>query len=83
VYGAVIGHVVTNVGGCLKILKAQSKWSCLYGCLKAQQQEAMRLQTNALLRLRGWLIKDFKNTDYSGYTERFRKLQARHLMMEF
>jgi hypothetical protein len=34
-------------GWCLKILKAQSKWSCLYGCLKAQQQEAMRLQTNA------------------------------------
>jgi hypothetical protein len=28
-----------------------------------------------------WLVnlKTLKNTDYSGYTERFRNLQARHL----
>jgi hypothetical protein len=38
------------------------------------------LQTNAFASPT-WLVnlKTLKNTDYSGYTERFRNLQARHL----
>jgi hypothetical protein len=38
------------------------------------------LQTNAFASPT-WLVnlKTLKNTDYSGYTERFRNLQVRHL----
>jgi hypothetical protein len=49
VWSRYIGHVVTNVGGVFEDIKSPIKWSCLYGCPKAQQQEAQWLQTNALL----------------------------------
>jgi hypothetical protein len=48
---------------------------------KLQQQEAMQwLQNNAFNSpdLAGERV-DIKNIDYSGYTEIFRNLQARHL----
>jgi hypothetical protein len=81
VWSRYIGHVVTNVGGVHEDIKSLIKGSVYTVVPKAQQQEAMQwLQTNAFASPT-WLVnlKTLKNTDYSGYTERFRNLQARHL----
>jgi hypothetical protein len=82
VWSRYIGHVVTNVGGVYEDLKKPNQEGVVYTIVpKAQQQEAMKwLQINAF-NSPTWLVnlKTLKNTDYSGYTERFRKLQARHL----
>jgi hypothetical protein len=82
VWSRYIGHVVTNVGGVYEDLKKPNQEGVVYTIVpKAQQQEAMKwLQMNAF-NSPTWLVnlKTLKNTDYSGYTERFRKLQARHL----
>jgi hypothetical protein len=82
VWSRYIGHVVTNVGGVFEDIKKPNQNGVVYTVVpKAQQQEAMQwLQTNAFTSPT-WLVnlKTLKNTDYSGYTERFRKLQARHL----
>jgi hypothetical protein len=82
VWSRYIGHVVTNVGGVYEDLKKPNQEGVVYTIVpKVQQQEAMKwLQMNAF-NSPTWLVnlKTLKNTDYSGYTERFRKLQARHL----
>jgi hypothetical protein len=82
VWSRYIGHVVTNVGGVHEDIKKPNQKGAVYTVVpKAQQQEAMQwLQTNAFASPT-WLVnlKTLKNTDYSGYTERFRNLQARHL----
>jgi hypothetical protein len=82
VWSRYIGHVVTNVGGVYEDLKKPNQKGVVYTVVaKTQQQEAMKwLQANAF-NSPTWLVnlKTLKNTDYSGYTERFRKLQARHL----
>jgi hypothetical protein len=82
VWSRYIGHVVTNVGGVHEDIKKPNQKGAVYTVVpKSQQQEAMQwLQTNAFASPT-WLVnlKTLKNTDYSGYTERFRSLQARHL----
>jgi hypothetical protein len=82
VWSRYIGHVVTNVGGVYEDIKKPNQKGLVYTVVpKVQQQEAMQwLQTNAFASPT-WLVnlKTLKNIDYAGYTERFRKLQARHL----
>jgi hypothetical protein len=82
VWSRYIGHVVTNVGGVYENTKKPNQKGNVYDVVpKAKQQEAMQwLQANAFASPT-WLVNlaTLKNIDYSGYTERFRSLQVRHL----
>jgi len=82
VWSRYIGHVVTNVGGVYENTKKPNQKGSIYDVVpKAKQQEAMQwLQANAFASPT-WLVNlgTLKNIDYSGYTERFRSLQVRHL----
>jgi hypothetical protein len=82
VWSRYVGHVVTNVGGVFEDTKKPNQQGVIYTVVpKAQQQEAMQwLQANAFATPT-WLVnlKTLKNTDYAGYTEQYRSLQARHL----
>ena len=82
VWSRYVGHVVTNVGGVYEDIKKPNQKGSVYEIVpKTKQQEAMQwLQSNAF-NSPTWLVNvsTLKNIDYSGYTERFRNLQARHL----
>ncbi|MFH7000084.1 zinc-dependent metalloprotease [Flavobacterium sp. FlaQc-57] len=82
VWSRYVGHVVTNVGGVYENTKKPNQAGNIYEIVpKAKQIEAMNwLQTNAFASPT-WIvnINTLKNTDYAGYTERFRSLQVRHL----
>ena len=82
VWGRYVGHVVTNVGGVYENLKNPNQAGNVYEVVpKAKQIEAMNwLQVNAFASPT-WIVNlnTLKNTDYAGYTERFRNLQVRHL----
>ena len=82
VWSRYVGHVVTNVGGVYENIKNPNQEGSVYEVVpKTKQIEAMNwLQVNAFASPT-WLvnIKTLKNTDFSGYTEKFRNLQVRHL----
>lgn len=82
VWGRYIGHVVTNIGGVHEDTKKPNQKGAVYSVVpKNQQQEAMAwLQENAFASPT-WLInmQTLQNTEYAGYTDRFRAVQARHL----
>ena len=82
VWSRYIGHVVTNVGGVYENTKKPNQKGSVYDVVpKVKQQEAMQwLHINAFASPT-WLVNvgTLKNIDYSGYTERFRSLQVRHL----
>ncbi|MBE0391621.1 zinc-dependent metalloprotease [Flavobacterium sp. PL002] len=82
VWGRYIGHVVTNIGGVHEDTKKPNQKGAVYSVVsKTQQQEAMAwLQENAFASPT-WLInmQTLQNTEYAGYTDRFRAVQARHL----
>ncbi|SHF97206.1 protein of unknown function [Flavobacterium micromati] len=82
VWSRYIGHVVTNVGGVYENTKKPNQKGNVFDVVpKAKQQEAMQwLQANAFASPT-WLVNlaTLKNIDFSGYTERFRSLQVRHL----
>lgn len=77
-----VGHVVTNVGGIYENTKKPNQKGTIYEIVpKAKQQEAMQWLQNNAFNSPTWLVNlsTLKNIDYTGYTERFRSLQARHL----
>ncbi|MDN3674474.1 zinc-dependent metalloprotease [Flavobacterium branchiarum] len=82
VWSRYVGHVVTNVGGVYENLKNPNQAGNVYEVVpKAKQIEAMNwLQANAFASPT-WIVNlnTLKNINYSGYTERFRSLQVRHL----
>ncbi|MFD1604218.1 zinc-dependent metalloprotease [Flavobacterium artemisiae] len=82
VWGRYVGHVVNNVGGVYENTRNPDQKGNVYEVVpKAKQLEAMNwLQTNAFASPT-WIvnINTLKNTDYSGYTERFRNVQVRQL----
>ncbi|MBE8725863.1 zinc-dependent metalloprotease [Flavobacterium hungaricum] len=82
VWSRYVGHVVTNVGGVYENTKNPDQKGTVYEVVpKAKQLEAMNwLQTNAFASPT-WIvnINVLKNTDYAGYTERFRNIQVRQL----
>ena len=86
VWSRYVGHVVTNVGGVYENTKKPNQKGNVYDVVpKVKQQEAMQwLQSNAFASPT-WLVDigTLKNIDYSGYTERFRNLQVRHLNSVF
>jgi hypothetical protein len=66
------------VGGVYEDIKSPIKRS-IYYCFTTARSDAV--VANQCFASPTWLVnlKTLKNTDYSGYTERFRNLQARHL----
>jgi hypothetical protein len=77
-----VGHVVTNVGGIYENTKKPNQAGSVYEVVpKAKQIEAMNwLQKNAF-ESPTWIVnvKTLQNTEFAGYTEKFRSLQVRHL----
>lgn len=82
VWSRYVGHVVNNVGGVYENTKNPDQKGNVYEVVpKAKQLEAMSwLQTNAFASPT-WIvnINTLKNTNYAGYTERFRNIQVRQL----
>lgn len=82
VWSRYVGHVVTNVGGVYENTKNPNQSGNVYEVVpKAKQIEAMNwLQTNAFASPT-WIVNvtTLKNTDFAGYTERFRGIQVRQL----
>ncbi|WP_310381572.1 zinc-dependent metalloprotease [Flavobacterium sp.] len=77
-----VGHVVTNVGGIYENTKKPNQKGSIYEIVpKAKQQEAMQWLQNNAFNSPTWLVNlsTLKSIDFTGYTERFRSLQARHL----
>lgn len=82
VWSRYVGHVVTNLGGVYEDTKKPNQKGVVYTVVpRAQQQEAMQWLLANAFSSPTWLvnIKTLKSIDYTGYTERFRSLQARHL----
>jgi hypothetical protein len=82
VWSRYVGHVVTNVGGVYENTKKPNQKGNVYEIVpKVKQQEAMQWLHNNAFNSPTWLVNvsTLKNIDYSGYTERFRSLQVRHL----
>lgn len=77
-----VGHVATNIGGVYETYKKPSQAGDIYSTVpKIKQQEALKwLQENAF-NSPTWLVNTsiLKNTDYTGYVEKFRNLQVRAL----
>lgn len=77
-----IGHVATNIGGVYETYKKPTQAGDIYSNVpKIKQQEALKwLQENAF-NSPTWLVNTsiLKNTDYTGYLEKFRNLQVRAL----
>lgn len=77
-----VGHVVTNVGGIYENTKKPNQAGSVYEVVpKAKQIEAMNwLQKNAF-ESPTWIVnvKTLQNTEFAGYTEKFRNLQVRQL----
>jgi len=82
VWSRYVGHVVTNVGGVYENTKKPNQKGNVYEVVpKAKQVEAMNwLQKNAF-ESPTWIVntKTLQNTEFSGYTEKFRSLQVRQL----
>ncbi|MRX40939.1 DUF5117 domain-containing protein [Flavobacterium sp. LC2016-23] len=82
VWSRYVGHVVTNVGGVYENTKKPNQAGSVYEVVpKARQIEAMNwLQANAFASPT-WIVNvnTLKNTDFAGYSEKFRSLQVRHL----
>ena len=77
-----VGHVVTNVGGIYENTKKPNQAGDVYEVVpQAKQIEAMNwLQKNAF-NSPTWIVNlsTLKKTDFAGYTEKFRNIQARQL----
>lgn len=77
-----VGHVVTNVGGIYENTKKPNQKGSVYEVVpKTKQIEAMNwLQKNAF-ESPTWIVntKTLQNTEFAGYTEKFRNLQVRQL----
>ena len=81
-WGRYVGHVVTNVGGIYENTKKPNQAGSVYEVVpKAKQIEAMNwLQKNAF-ESPTWIVntKTLQNTEFAGYTEKFRNVQVRQL----
>ena len=82
VWSRYIGHVTAHIGGVYENTRTPSQSGDVYVPVsKADQQATMQwLHSNAFASPT-WLVdKDIiVNIDYAGYTDRFRRLQTRHL----
>ncbi len=82
VWSRYIGHVTTHIGGVHEDLKTPSQPGVVYSAVaKADQQAAMQWLHKNAFTSPTWMVDKsiMTNIDYAGYTDRFRRLQARHL----
>lgn len=82
VWSRYIGHVVTHIGGVYETTKKPNQAGVIYTpATKAEQQKAMAWLHDNAFASPTWLVD--KNTlqsiNHAGYTETFRRYQARHL----
>ena len=77
-----IQHVVTNIGGVYEVIKEPKQGGTVYEIVsKETQKESMQWLAENLLSTPEWLIDPsiLNNIDHTGYFERIRRQQARHL----
>lgn len=77
-----IGHVVTNVGGVYENLKTPEQEGSVYTVVdKDTQKQSVSWLHNTIFETPQWLIDKaiVQNISESGYFERLRSLQTRHL----
>ena len=77
-----IGHVATTIGGVYEDYKKPNQQGDVYTVVpKAKQEAALQWMLNNAFNTPTWLVNTtaLENTEYTGYTERFRALQARYL----
>ena len=77
-----IQHVVTNIGGVYEVIKTPNEAGFVYEVVpKDIQIESMAWLNDNLLSTPTWLVDPsiLQNIDHSGYFERMRRQQARHL----
>ena len=82
VWSRYVGHVVTHVGGVVEDTKNPSQSGLVYNPVdKAYQKSAIQWLHKNAFDTPDWLIDEtiVKNIDFAGYTDRIRRLQARHL----
>lgn len=82
VWSRYIGHVVTHIGGVIEDTKNPSQEGMVYNPVsRAYQKSAIQWLHKNAFETPNWLIDKtiLQNIDYAGYTERIRRLQARHL----
>ena len=88
-YGELLGcwsryiqHVVTNIGGVYETIKNPNQEGTVYEIVaKETQKESMAWLQEHLFNTPTWLVDPaiLKNIDHTGYFERIRRQQARHL----
>lgn len=82
VWSRYVGHVATHIGGVYEDTKKPNQGGVVYTpAPKTDQKEAMAwLHENAFVSPT-WLVDTniLQSTDYQGYVERIRSLQARHI----
>lgn len=77
-----IGHVATNIGGVYETYKKPIQEGTIYSNVpKIKQQEALNWLHENAFNSPTWLVNTsiLKNTNYTGYLEKFRNLQVRFL----
>ncbi|WP_338409658.1 zinc-dependent metalloprotease [uncultured Flavobacterium sp.] len=77
-----VGHVATNIGGVYETYKKPSQKGNVYkNVSKEKQQEALSWLNLNAFSSPTWLVNTsiLKNTNYTGYLEKFRKSQERVL----
>jgi hypothetical protein len=77
-----IGHVATNIGGVYESYKKPIQEGTVYSNVpKIKQQEALKWLHENAFNSPTWLVNTsiLKNTNYTGYLEKFRNLQVRFL----
>ncbi len=82
VWSRYVGHVVAYVGGVVEDTKNPSQNGSVYNPVdKAYQKAAINWLHNNAFETPDWLLDKviLQNIDYAGYSERLRRLQARHL----
>lgn len=82
VWSRYVGHVVTHVGGVYEDYKNPNQTGTVYSPVpKDQQIEAISWLHKNAFQTPNWLVDPeiLKNIDYSGYEEKLRSTQVRHL----
>lgn len=82
VWSRYVGHVVTHIGGVVEDTKNPSQDGSVYNPVdKAYQKAAIIWLHENAFETPQWLLDKaiLQNIDYSGYSERLRRLQSRHL----
>jgi len=81
-YNRYVGHVAGNIGGVQENLITPSQGGIAYQAVpKLKQQESMQWLHKNAFETPLWLVDKtmLQNIDYTGYTERLRRLQSRYL----